>query len=176
MESALDELLVSAAELAADFRISDVELAKLARRGILPRRPHPTDKRAHIYPYRACTRAYVAHLKSQELAAHQSLIEAKSRQADIKTRREELKLEIESGVMVRRDYILSAFEPYLLSFRQTMLSRPSRLERRLSKAKSREARLKILEEDAQAALASLAEVLQSGGNGQNGQSPKKKAF
>ena len=34
-------VLVSATELANDFRVSDVEIAKLARRGIIPRQPHP---------------------------------------------------------------------------------------------------------------------------------------
>lgn len=171
-----NDSLVSAAELAADFRISDVELAKLARKGVLPRIAHPSDKRAHLYPLRACFRAYVAHLKSAELEAHQNLLEARSRQAEVKTRREVLRLEIETGVLVRKDYLLEVFTPYLSSFRQTMLSRPTRLERRLARAKSREARLAILEEDAVQVLGILAEMLESGKTSKNGSSPQKEGL
>jgi hypothetical protein len=176
MDAATDELMVSAAELAEDFRISDVELGRLARKGIIPRTAHPTERRTYLHPLRRCFRAYVSHLKSEELMARQILIEGRSKQARAKTKREELLTEIQAGVMVRRDHLLAALEPLLTSYRQAVLSRPSRLERRISRAKSREARVAILEEDARETLATLGEMLQNGRNGQNGQSPKKKGL
>lgn len=168
--------LVTAAELAEDFAISDVELGRLARNGILPRVPDPEARRSWLYPLRRCFRAYIRHLKSAEIAAREALIEAKVKQTDLKTRREELRLEIERGAYIRKDQFFEAFEPLFLSYRQNVLSRPTRLERRLTRAKSREARIKILVEDAHEALSLFAEMLQNGAGAQNGTSPVKRTF
>lgn len=173
MSTGTNELMVTGAELAADFGISDSELARLARQAVIPRVAHPEERRSYLYPLHRCIRAYVEHLRSEELLARQTLLDAKSKREVVRTKRDELRLEIDSGLLVRRDLFFKTFEPLFISFRQTMLSRQTRLERRLSRAKSREARLRILTEDARATLATLGEVLQNGGNGQNGQNPKK---
>jgi len=55
---------LSAGELAEVLGIGDVEIARLARRGILPRIADPEKPRYFLYPLKACAGAYIRHLKS----------------------------------------------------------------------------------------------------------------
>ena len=51
-------------ELSGILLISDIEISRLARRGILPRIPSPTKSNSFLYPLVDCAREYIRHLKS----------------------------------------------------------------------------------------------------------------
>ena len=65
MPAATDETLyLTPGELSGILLISDIEISRLARRGILPRIPSPTKSNSFLYPLVDCAREYVRHLKS----------------------------------------------------------------------------------------------------------------
>jgi hypothetical protein len=171
------EQLVDSGFLAKLFGLSDTRITSLGRSGILPRRSHPDNPRQGVYPLVESFKAYLAHLTSDERLANQKFLEEKAKLTESKRRKEDLQSEIVQGAMVRRDALLETLEPIIARYRRSMLSRQSRLERRLSRCRDREKRLAILDQDARESLNLLAEMLEAP-NGQNGTEPlkpKKKA-
>jgi hypothetical protein len=65
MPKAADETLyLTPGELSGILLISDIEISRLARRGILPRVPSLTKSNSFLYPLVDCAREYVRFLKS----------------------------------------------------------------------------------------------------------------
>ena len=63
-ETLNDTLHLTPGELSGILLISDIEISRLARRGILPRIPSPTKTNSYLYPLVDCAREYVRFLKS----------------------------------------------------------------------------------------------------------------
>src|SRR5215469_3578195 len=63
-EAADETLYLTPGELSGILLISDIEISRLARRGILPRVPSPTKSNSFLYPLVDCAREYVRFLKS----------------------------------------------------------------------------------------------------------------
>jgi hypothetical protein len=63
-ETVNDLLHLTPGELSGILLISDIEISRLARRGILPRIPNPTKSNSYLYPLVDCAREYVRFLKS----------------------------------------------------------------------------------------------------------------
>jgi hypothetical protein len=59
-----DTVYLPPGELTAVLGISDVEISRLARRGILPRIQNPEKPKYYLYPLLDCCREYIRHLKS----------------------------------------------------------------------------------------------------------------
>jgi hypothetical protein len=65
MPAATDETVyLSPGELSGILLISDIEISRLARRGILPRIPSSAKSNSYLYPLVDCGREYIRHLKS----------------------------------------------------------------------------------------------------------------
>jgi len=60
-----DTVYLPPGELTAVLGISDVEISRLARRGILPRIQNPEKPKYYLYPLLDCCREYIRHLKSR---------------------------------------------------------------------------------------------------------------
>lgn len=65
MPAETDEtVFLTPGELSGVLLISDIEISRLARRGILPRIPHSKKSNLFLYPLVECAREYIRHLKS----------------------------------------------------------------------------------------------------------------
>jgi hypothetical protein len=65
MPKAADETLyLTPGELSGILLISDIEISRLARRGILPRIPSPDKSNSFLYPVLECAQLYIKFLKS----------------------------------------------------------------------------------------------------------------
>ena len=65
MPAVSDETIyLTPGELSGILLISDIEISRLARLGILPRIPSPTKSNSFLYPLVDCARQYIRHLKS----------------------------------------------------------------------------------------------------------------
>jgi hypothetical protein len=62
--TAQEGVYLSAGELSEVLAIGDVEISRLARRGVLPREPDPERPRYFRYPLKVCAANYIRSLKS----------------------------------------------------------------------------------------------------------------
>jgi hypothetical protein len=86
-----EEIYVSATDLAALLKISDNEVSRLSRSGVLARVPHPQDSRAFLYPLLQSVTAYVTHVQSTREKSYVSYIKEKSKLQKIQRVRAEVK-------------------------------------------------------------------------------------
>jgi hypothetical protein len=111
----LDVGYVSAIGLAHVLKVTDAEIAKLARSGVLVRVPHPQDSRAFLYPLLENVTRYVVHLRSGREKAYLGYIREKSKLQKIQRVRAELKHAVESRTMVEKERILSKLTAAILA-------------------------------------------------------------
>src|SRR5215468_8000971 len=155
------EIYVSAIDLAHVLKVTDTEIAKLARSDILVRIVHPQDSRAFLYPLLENVTRYVTHLRSAKEKCYLGYIREKSKLQKIQRVRAELKHGLEAGTMVEKEWILSKLAASILAFKQALLSRGERLESALSRLQDRESRVKAIRGDDVQLLGLLADSLKA---------------
>jgi hypothetical protein len=77
--------------------------------------------------------------------------------------------------MVDRSQLLAQMEPIVIAFRNAMLSRVDRLERRLSLLKGRKARIEAIRADTLDALSILADLFSGGEEESRGKTSRRKS-
>jgi phage terminase Nu1 subunit (DNA packaging protein) len=159
--SVSQEIYLSAIDLAHVLKVTDAEIAKLARSAVLIRVSHPQDSRAFLYPLLENVTRYVTHLRSAREKAYLGYIREKSRLQRVQRVRAELKHALEAGEMVDKEWILSKLAASILAFKQALLSRGERLEATLSQIPDRESRVKAIRGDDVQLLALLADSLKA---------------
>jgi len=157
----LDVGYVSAIDLAHVLKVTDAEIAKLARSAVLVRVSHPQDSRAFLYPLLENVTRYVTHLRSAKEKCYLGYIREKSRLQKVQRVRAELKHAVEAGEMVDKKWILSKLAASILTFKQALLSRGERLEATLSQIEDRESRVKAIRGDDVQLLGLLADSLKA---------------
>jgi len=115
----LDVGYVSAIDLAHVLKVTDAEIAKLARSAVLVRVSHPQDSRAFLDPLLENVTRYVTHLRSAKEKCYLGYIREKSKLQKIQRVRAELKHGLESGVMVEFLRMMSGTRPQILPTRST---------------------------------------------------------
>ena len=164
----LDVGYVSAIDLAHVLKVTDTEIAKLARSDVLVRVSHPQDSRAFLYPLLENVTRYVTHLRSGREKAYLGYIREKSKLQKIQRVRAELKHGLEAGTMVEKERILSKLTSSILAFKQALLARGERLESTLSQLPDREARVQAIRGDDVRLLGLLAYSLKAANIGADG--------
>jgi hypothetical protein len=94
------EVYLSSVELAELLKLSDSEVAKLARSGVLARRPDPYDRRSFIYPAWRNIKAYLEHVRGRKEKAGLLFLQEKSRTQRVIRQRTELEMAIKKGKLV----------------------------------------------------------------------------
>jgi hypothetical protein len=155
------EIYLSAIELAGLLKISDNDLSRLARSGVLERIPRPDDARAFLYPVLANVTKYVLYLRSAKEKAHVSYLQERSRLQKIQRCREELQYAAETGGMISKERVFSVIGAGIISFKQAMLSRGERLAAMLSQLPDREAQVEAIRGDDVRLLGMLADSLKA---------------
>lgn len=163
------EIYVSAVDLATVLKISDNEISRLSRSGVLSRVPHPEDSRGFLYPLLQSVTDYVMHIRSAREKSYVNYIKEKSKLQKIQRVRAELKHGLEAGAMVEKEWILSKLAASILAFKQALLARGERLESTLSQLSDREARAGAIRADDVRLLGLLADSLKAANIGADGQ-------
>jgi hypothetical protein len=163
------EIYLSAIELAALLKISDNDLSRLARSGVLVRIPRPDDARAFLYPLFANVTKYVVYQRSAKEKAYINYLKEKSKLQKIQRCRAQLKHAAESGEMVPKERVLATVGGGILAFKQALPSRGERLEATLGQIADREARVDAIRGDDIRLLGLLADSLKAINTEANGQ-------
>jgi hypothetical protein len=174
-----DKIEVSAIELATMFGISDKELTSLARKGHIPRLPNPKYSREWLYPLGSAVTAYTQYQRREQTQAQREYLVARTRGQLATAQKKELEIAIRSGTLIEKAKVIRALEPLAVLLRNAVLTRADRLERAITAAKGRKAKLEVIRKfdlEVLAMFADLVKPLRNGQRGQNGESTAKPAF
>jgi hypothetical protein len=166
-----DDFYVRTADLAGVLGVSDNELSQLYRSAILTRISDPDNAKAVLYPVFDSIRRYCEYRRSKRTVVHEKFLEEKAG----RERATRLKVEMfnreRAGELVDKQKLISRLEPIIVAYREQMLARADRLERELTRMKSRKekvAKLRAADLDALAVLSDLFKTLgksEAAGNG-----------
>jgi hypothetical protein len=157
-----DDFHVRAVDLARLLKISEFEIGRLARTGVLRRLPDPKKSKLFTYPvFENVTRFIEARASGKE-AIHREFLKAKAG----RERATQLKVEMlnreRAGELVDKTKLISELTPIVASYRQTMLTRADRLERQLSVLKGRKRKVAAIRAADLDALSVLADLFRNG--------------
>ncbi len=172
----LRELEVTTSEIAQILRITDTEVSKLGRSGVLPVKINPENTNQNLYPLIATTSAYVDYQRRDDAQARRRWLKERARGAAAARNRTELEVALRRGELVSRSRVLATFSQALTIFRRQLLSLPARVSRRLLQARDPVEVSAVLESELLDALATLAELLESGATQKNGQFAEEKTL
>jgi len=137
-----DDFYVHTADLAGVLGVSDNELSQLYRSAILTRISDPDNAKAVLYPVFDSIRRYCEYRRSKRLAVHEKFLEEKAG----RERATRLKVEMfnreRAGELVDKQKLINRLEPIIAAYREQMLSRADRLERELTRTKSRKEKVR----------------------------------
>jgi len=174
--SDLDQLKLPAVQLAALLGITENELTKLARRGEIPREPNAEYPREWQYPLAAAVTAYCQYQRKDQAKAQKEYLQARTRGQLATAQKKELEIAIRSGTLIEKQKVIRALEPLVVLMRNAVLTRGDRLERAITAAKGRKAKLEVIRRADLEVLAMFADLVKPLQNSQNGESTAKTAL
>ena len=163
------EIYLSAIELAALLKISDNDLSRLARSGVLTRIPRPDDARAFLYPLFVNVTKYVVYQRSAKEKAYAACLQEKAKLQKIQRVRAELQHAVETGAMIPKERVYLVLGAGIIAYKQALLSRGERLEATLGQIDDREARVEAINGDDMRLLRILSDSLEALNNEADGQ-------
>jgi len=172
----LDDLKLPAVQLAAVLGMTENELTKLARRGDVPREPNPEYPREWQYPLAKAVTAYCQYQRKDQAKAQKEYLIARTRGQLATAKKKELEIALKSGTLIEKTAVIRALEPLVILLRNAVLTRADRLERAVTAAKGRKAKLEVIRAADLEVLAMFADLVKPLKNGQNGESTAKAAI
>jgi hypothetical protein len=169
----LDEIKLPAVQLASLFGISENELTKLARRGEVQRIPNPDYPREWLYPLGKAVSAYTTYQRKDQAEAQRQFLVARTRAQTATAMKKESEVQLRAGVLIEKAKVIRALEPLAVLLRNAVLTRADRLERAVTAAKGRKAKLGVIRRFDLEVLAMFADLVKPLKNGQNGESATK---
>jgi hypothetical protein len=166
----LDEIKLPAVQLASLFGITEYELSKLARRGDIPRLPNPEHPREWLYPLGKAVSAYSTYQRKDQAEAQRQFLVARTRAQMATAAKKELEIAVRNGTLIEKAKVIRALEPLAVLLRNAVLTRADRLERAVTAAKGRKAKLDVIRKFDLEVLAMFADLVKPLKNGQNGES------
>jgi hypothetical protein len=161
----LDEIKLPAVQLASLFTISENELTKLARKGEIPREPNPEYPREWVYPLAGAVTAYTQYQRRDQEKAQREYLVARTRGQLATAQKKELEIAVRNGTLIEKAKVIRA-----VLLRNAVLSRTDRLERAVTAARGRKAKLEVIRKSDLELLAMFADLVKPLKNGQNGES------
>jgi hypothetical protein len=149
---------VRAVDLSRLLKTSEVEISRLVRSGVLRRVPDPKKSKTFFYPCLENVTRFVEFHRTQKEKIHQEFLREKAG----RERAARLKLEMfnreRAGELVDKHRLMARLEPIVIAYREQLLSRADRLERELTRAKGRKAKVSRIRAADLAALAVLSDL------------------
>ncbi len=169
----LCELEVTTSEIAQILRITDTEVSKLGRSGVLPVKINPQNTNQNLYPLIATLSAYVDYQRRDDAQARRKWLRERADGAAASRARTELEVAVRRGALVPQAQVLASFGQAITVFRRQLLSLPARVSRRLFQAKDHLEVSAVLEGEILDALATLSVLLQNPDSDKNGEFSQK---
>jgi phage terminase Nu1 subunit (DNA packaging protein) len=174
--SDLDKISLAGVQLASLFGISENELTKLARRGEIPREPNPEYPREWLYPFGKAVTAYCQYQRKDQAEAQRQFLIARTRAQLATAQKKELEINLRAGVLIEKAKVIRALEPLAVLLRNAVLTRADRLERAITLARTRKAKLEVIRKSDLEVLEMFADLVKPLRNAQNGESTAKTTF
>ena len=171
----LEDLKLPAVQLAALFGITENELTKLARRGDIPREPNPEYPREWRYLLAKAVTAYCQYQRKDAAKAQREYLVARTRGQLATAAKKELEVNVRAGVLIEKAKVIRALEPLAVLLRNAVLTRADRLERAVTAAKGRKAKLEVIRRFDLEVLQMFADLVKPLKSGQNGESATRPA-
>jgi phage terminase Nu1 subunit (DNA packaging protein) len=121
---------VSSPELGEILGISDIEVCRLARAGLLPRVPREKG-RAFLYPMADCLKAYLRHRNSQSVKDREAYLREKARTEKARAQKLELENALREGQQVNIEDVAREMREQHSAVRRRLLILPHRAARRI---------------------------------------------
>jgi phage terminase Nu1 subunit (DNA packaging protein) len=172
----LRSIEVTTSEVAQIFRITDTEISKLGRSGVLPVKINPENTNQNLYPLVETVSAYLDYLRREDAQARRKWLQERARGAAATRARTELEVAVRRGELLPHAQLLASFGKALTVFRRQLLSLPARVSRRLLSARDHLEVAAVLEGEMLDALRTLSELLGDPGSSQNGEFAKKETL
>jgi phage terminase Nu1 subunit (DNA packaging protein) len=125
-----DVRYISSPELGEILGISDIEVCRLARAGMLPRVPREKG-RAFLYPLVACLKAYLKYRNSQSVKDREAYLREKARTERARAQKLELENALREGQQVNIQEVAREMREQHSAVRQRLLILPHRAARRI---------------------------------------------
>ena len=157
-----DVRYISSPELGEILGISDIEVCRLARAGILPRVPAEKG-RAFLYPMVDCLKAYLKYRNSESVRDREAYLRGKARTEKARAQKLELENALREGRQVNIAEVAREMREQHSAVRRRLLILPHRASRRIPGDPVLIERI-LLEEvtDCLTALATLGKVPHNG--------------
>jgi hypothetical protein len=149
---------VRAVDLAHLLKISENDVSRLVRSGVITRVADPDKRKAFLYPCLANVRRYVEFRFGKRDAINQSFLTAKAGREEAQRRAVEMSNRRQAGELVDKGKLVERLTPVVTAYREQMLARADRLVGELIRTKSRKekvARLRAADLDALGVLSDL---------------------
>jgi phage terminase Nu1 subunit (DNA packaging protein) len=121
---------ISSPELGEILRLTDIEVCRLARAGILPRVPREKG-RGFLYPLLDCLKAYLSHRNSQAVKDREAYLREKARTEKARAEKLELENALREGRQVDVEAVAREMRTQHSAVRRRLLILPHRAARRI---------------------------------------------
>jgi hypothetical protein len=132
-----DEFLVRAVDLARLLKTTEMEISRLARSGVLVRVPDPDKSKAFLFPCLENVTRFAEFRSGKREAIHQKFLEEKAGREHATRLRIEMENRRAGGELVDKRALIGELVPIVTAFREQMLARADRVEREITRTKSR---------------------------------------
>ena len=167
------DFYVTTADLAFVLGVSANELSQLHRSSILARKADPKNARAVLYPVFDSIKRYCEYRRSKRTTVHETFLEEKAGRERATRLKVEMLNRERSGELIDKQRLIARLEPIVVAFREQMLSRADRLEREISRTKSRKEKVNKIRQADLSALDVLADLFKTLGASENGTQKKR---
>jgi phage terminase Nu1 subunit (DNA packaging protein) len=158
-----DVRYISSPELGEILGISDIEVCRLARAGLLPRVPREKG-RAFLYPLVDCLKAYLKHRNSRSVKDREAYLREKARTEKARAQKLELENALREGQQVNIGEVAREMREQHSAVKRRLLILPHRAARRIPGDPVMIER--ILSEEVTDCLSALAALRKVSHNGQ----------
>src|SRR5262249_31290737 len=110
----------------------------------VPREPNPEYPREWVYPLAAAVTAYCQYQRKDSAKAQKEYLVARTRGQLATAQKKELEIAIRSGTLIEKSKVIRALEPLVVLMRNAILTRSDRLERAITSARTRKAKLEVI--------------------------------
>jgi hypothetical protein len=117
--------------------------------------------------------AYTQYQRREQTQAQREYLVARTRAQTATATKKELEVNVRAGVLIEKAKVIQALEPLAVLLRNAVLTRADRLERAVTAAKGRKAKLEVIRKSDLEVLQMFADLVKPLKNSQNGESVAK---
>ena len=149
--------------MAETLGVTELTLSKLAKAGVLIRKPDPDRRRAYFYLYEENIRRFIKRIQEPAVEAQRVYALARARTEEHKALKVALEVEIKRGALVPADKFVRELGGKLSVFKQRLSAIPGRVAASYSETENERRVLELaLKEEINSSLIALADILAHG--------------